>query len=344
MSKAVSFLYLQQEDVIACGGMDMAATMAAVEKAFSLYDRGQVIEPQAPVIRWGGLEGRRVTMHPAWLGGEEEVMGIKWIPSNPENPITLGLPRSNALTIINDPHSGYPLAVMDGKLISDMRTGAVAGVGTRYLARPGADTVALLGAGPIARTQLMALQVALPAIRQVRIYDVRRENATRFTDQESARLGLAPEVFVITKSAQEAVSGADVICGATNVGLNDRYLEPGWLRPGALMINTSINDPTFDLVQQANLVVVDSRKQFQAEDTVLRACKDAGLIDPEQVAEIGAIINGRQRGRRSPDDVILFSPLGMGMNDIINAKRVYENALRLGRGISLKLWDNPVWV
>lgn len=344
MSQSVTFLYLQQEDVIACGGLDMAATMAAVEKAFSLYDRGEVMEPQAPVIRWGGLEGRRVTMHPAWVGGDQDIMGIKWIPSNPENPVKLGLPRSNALTIINDPHSGYPLAVMDGKVISDMRTGAVAGVGARYLARPGADTVALLGAGPIARTQLMAVHVALPVIRQVRVYDTRQENAARFADEESQRLGLTRGAFFLAESAKEAVSGADVVCGATNAGLKDRYLEPGWLRPGTLLVNTSVNDPTFAVVQEADLVVVDSHKQFQAEGTVLVACKDAGLLDPDQVVEIGSIINGEHPGRNSPEDLILFSPLGMGMNDIINAKRVYENALEMGKGVHLKLWDAPVWV
>ncbi len=190
----------------------------------------------------------------------------------------------------------------------------------------------------------MAVHAALPGIRQVRVYDIQPEHARRLAEQEGPRLGLTSAAFVLAGSAREAVYEADVICTATNVSVQERYLEPGWLRPGALVVNTSTNDPSFALVQQADLVAVDSRKQFQAEGTVLVACREAGLLDPARVVELGAIVNGRHLGRQSPDDVILFSPLGMGMHDIVNAKRIYENAHRLGKGVTLKLWDAPVWV
>ena len=108
MSRAVKFLYLTQEQVIECGGLDMVQTMEAVEKVFSLLDAGECIEPHAPSIRWGGLNDRRISMHPAYVGGDVQVAGIKWIPSNPENPIKRNMPRSNGVTILNDPETGLP--------------------------------------------------------------------------------------------------------------------------------------------------------------------------------------------------------------------------------------------
>ena len=82
MSRAVKFLYLTQEQVIECGGLDMDQTMASVEKVFRLLDDGECIEQQAPFIKWNGLHGRRVSMHPAYIGGDVQVTGIKWSPSN----------------------------------------------------------------------------------------------------------------------------------------------------------------------------------------------------------------------------------------------------------------------
>jgi len=133
MSNPVKFLYLQQEDVIACGALDIAEVIQAVEKVYALHEQGQCIEPEAPLISWDGPHGRRILAHPAWVGGDVDVAGIKWIPSNPENPRKRGMPRASAIIILNDPETGYPLAVMDGTVISAARTGAATGVGAKYL-------------------------------------------------------------------------------------------------------------------------------------------------------------------------------------------------------------------
>lgn len=222
MSRAVKFLYLTQEQVIECGGLDMAQTIAGVDKAFRLLDNSECIEPQAPIIHWGSIYDRRISMHPAYIGGDVQVTGIKWIPSNPENPIKRNMPRSNAITILNDPETGFPLAVMDGTVISAMRTGAVVGVGARYLARPGAEVVGLIGAGVINRTQLMALHAVLKHIRQVKLFDLIPAKAHTFATEMHARLGLK---IVVVDSTRAAIEGADIVAPATNVGPADRYIQ-----------------------------------------------------------------------------------------------------------------------
>jgi ornithine cyclodeaminase len=135
MSRSVGFIYLQQEDTIACGGLDMPRIIEAVESVYALHERGECIEPEAPLIAWAGPEGKRILTHPAWVGGDVNVAGIKWIPSNPENPRKRGMPRASAIIILNDDETGYPLAVMDGTIISAARTGAATGVGAKYLAK-----------------------------------------------------------------------------------------------------------------------------------------------------------------------------------------------------------------
>lgn len=340
MSRAVKFLYLTQEQVIECGGLDMAQTIEAVEKVFRLLDEGECIEPQAPIIKWNGLHGRRVSMHPAYIGGDVQVSGIKWIPSNPENPVKRNMPRSNGITILNDPETGYPLAIMDGTAISAMRTGAVVGVGAKYLARPDAEVVGLIGAGVINRAQLMALHESLKHLRLAKLFDLVPAKAQAYAGEMSERLGL--EIRVV-ESPQAAVEGADVVAPATNVGREDRYIRAKWIKPGTYLANLSVNDYTFDAVLACDKIVVDNKKQLQMEEAVLTDLIAEGLVRADDIVEFGAVVNGKAPGRTDEDERVFFSPLGMGIEDLINAKRVYDDARRRGIGTELELWHEPVW-
>ena len=119
--------------------------------------------PPKVMITWSdgpGTEERdgRIMAMPAYIGGEFDVAGLKWIPSVPDNPERNGLPRANALVLLSDRATGLPLAVMDGTVVSAMRTGAVTGLAVRHLAVPGSRVACLLGAGVLAHTQLDALR------------------------------------------------------------------------------------------------------------------------------------------------------------------------------------------
>jgi ornithine cyclodeaminase len=268
------------------------------------------------------------------------VTGIKWIPSNPENPIKRGMPRSNALTILNDPETGFPLAVMDGTVISAMRTGAVVGVGAKYLARPGAEIVGLIGAGVINRTQLMALHTSLKQLRLARLFDLVPEKAQAFAAELGEQLGL--EIQVVD-SAQAAIEGADVVAPATIVGPDDRYIQPEWIKKGAYLANLSVNDYTPGAVLICDKLVVDHKKQLGRPGPILSDMVTEGLIEADDLVEIAAIVNGKEPGRTRDDECIFFSPLGMGIEDLINAHRVYQEARRRGIGQELELWHEPLW-
>jgi len=171
----VSLLFLNQEEVIKCGGFDMSKILPDIEKFFSLEATGKVILPSKTILRWGDVKSEetkgRINCMPAYVGGDVNMPGIKWIGSAPLNPSKYNLPRASALTILNDPDNLFPVAVMDGTLISAMRTGAVTGVGAKYLARSNSEIVGLIGAGVQNRTQLMALEKVLKNIKKVFIYE-----------------------------------------------------------------------------------------------------------------------------------------------------------------------------
>ncbi|WP_299095421.1 ornithine cyclodeaminase family protein [uncultured Metabacillus sp.] len=216
-SKKVGFLYLSQEDCIEAGGLNMDGTLEAIQKSFELHGRNDVIQPSKPVIRWGGPEteetrGRIMTM-PSYLGGDIDVAGMKWIPSMPENPKKIGQPRASAIIILSDPHNGFPLAIMDGTIVSAMRTGAATGIAAKYLANPDSRTVGIIGAGVQSRTQLMAVtSVFKNQIEQIKVFDLNEEKTRQFAKEMQLELNVN---VVNAASAEEAIRDSDIVITAT---------------------------------------------------------------------------------------------------------------------------------
>src|SRR3954470_19025323 len=252
-----SFLFLSQEDVVAAGGTDMPAIVEVIERAFRIKAAGEVFMPPKVMITWSDepgteeLHGRIMAM-PAYVGGEFDVAGLKWIPSVPDNPARRGLPRANALVLLSDRETGLPLGVMDGTIVSAMRTGAVTGVAAKHLAAAGASAVCLLGAGVLAHTQLDALRAVLPGLREVRVFDPALDRLHRFCERQSGATGL---VVRPCAGAEEAVRGAQVVVPATMAV--EPTFAPDWLHEGVTVVLVSSLDGPPELHAATDLLVVD---------------------------------------------------------------------------------------
>src|ERR1700756_776468 len=168
--RAIEFLYLDQEAVLEAGLLDMPRAMEVVGRAQALFVQGQVRHPHKVVLRQGETaeseEQGRFNALFASIGGPIRAMGMKWIGSFPANR-ERGLPRASALIILNCPETGMPVAVMDGTLISAMRTGAMTALGVRYLAPRKTRKIGMIGAGVQSRTQILGLFTALPDVEEI---------------------------------------------------------------------------------------------------------------------------------------------------------------------------------
>ncbi len=357
-NRSVEFLYLQQEDCVKAGGYDMKGTMQATERSFFLHGKKDFIQPGKPVIRWGGPEteettGRIMSM-PSFVGGaqydrelEEKGMigpvntsGIKFIPSKPHNPEKYNLPRANAIIIITDPDTLMPACIMDGTLVSAMRTGAASGVAAKYLARKGSKVMGLVGASVQGITQTMAVKEGVPTLETCKVFDLNRATCEKFV-REMKKLGVALD-FQIVDSAREAFEDSDVICTATMA--KEPYVNGDWYKEGALHCEISFWDTPPEALTVMDFVVVDDWYQVKHHgvDVAWRAVRD-GIIPEERIlGNLGEIVVGEKQGRTDDAQRIFFNPIGMGIHDLSEAHRVYENAKRMGIGQPLKLWDNPV--
>ena len=333
-------LFLSQEDVVVAGGLEMDACLATIEETLVLHQRGQTILPQKSALHWGnGLDtderdGRIMAM-PAYVGGSIGMAGIKWIPSVPKNPAR-GLPRGIGVILLSDPDTGLPLCFMDGTVISAMRTGAVSGLAARALA-PKARVIAVYGAGVQPRTQLLALERTLPALEEIRLYDPNREQIARFVERESP--GRPP--IVPHDDPREAARSADILVAATMAPAP--YIGADWFEPGMLILSVSSHDPTVEAIAAADLVVTDdlAHETYHPSRPLARA-EAAGVL-ADAVVALGAILSGDHPGRTRPDERILVSPVGLGIEDVAWATAVYRRAHDLGLGRRQRLWNEPIW-
>jgi len=334
MSKqAHSIRYLTAAEVDAAGA-DMALAIECVAEVLSLHERGQVNLPSKVVLDLDERRHGRINAMPAYVGGSAHLCGIKWIAGFPNNPVRHNLPRANALIVLNDAETGMPLAIMEGTHISALRTGAVTGVGARYLARKDSRTAGLIGAGVQARTQLDALRAILPDLDHVRIFDLRREACDAFV--EYCRRQHPAVTVEIVDSPEQAVREADVVVTATVA--DEPIVKADWLAPGVLFAHVgSYQEEEEAVILQADKVVVDIWEEVLHRHTPLLAQMfEAGKIDASRIhANIGQIINGEMPGREADDERIFFSPLGLGSEDVAVAARIYRLAVEKDLGTLL---------
>lgn len=341
MDSKVEFIYLSQEDVRGTR-IDMVNVIDTVERVLSLHDEGQVNLPSKVILDLGERERGRINAMPAYLGGDFDICGIKWIAGFPPNPVKFGIPRAHALLILNDAWTGVPLAIMDCTYISAMRTGAVTGVGVKYLANRDSEVVGIIGCGVQAKSQIMAIKAVLPSVKLLKGYDIRREASDQFAKWVSQELGIEARSVA---TAREAVEDADIIVTVTVA--DEPIVKDAWLKKGSLFVHVgSYQEEEEQVIYHSDKIVVDLWEEVLHRGTPLLAkLYKAGRIKGEKIyANIGEIIRGKKAGRTNKNERIFFSPLGLGSEDVAVGTLVYREAKKRGLGVTLKLWDSPAFV
>jgi thiomorpholine-carboxylate dehydrogenase len=277
------------------------ALIAAMERALAAFSAGRVLQPVRNMLPIE--EGRRyLGVMPAVA---EDAMGAKLVSFYPGNEGT-GMPTHMATILLFRPDTGEPLAAMDGRLITEMRTAAVSAAATKRLAGPDSHVLALLGSGVQAAAHLEALRLVRP-IDEVRVWSRNPEHARRFAEAHGAR----------AVAAETAVRDADIVVTATNA--RAPILSGAWLKPGAHINAVGSPRPDWrelDDAAMANTLVVDSR------DAVLKESGDVILSGAPIAAEIGEIFAGTKTVPAGATTV--FKSVGLAVEDIAAARLVYD--------------------
>ncbi len=285
----------------------MADLIPAMEKALIDLSAGKVTQPVRSVIKVDvaaatGFLGLMPALTPDGLG----LKAVTFYPSNAER----GIPTHMATIFLVDPETGTPLTIMDGRLITEMRTAAVSAVATKLLAPADAKILAILGSGVQAHSHVEALQL-VRRFEEIRVWSHTSEHAKRF----------AREIGAKATSAEEAVRGADVIVTVTNS--KTPVLKGTWLKAGCHVNAIGACRPDWrelDDEAMSNVVFVDSR------EGALNESGDVILSGAKIYAELGEALAEKVPSRAN--ETTIFKSLGMAVEDIAAAMLVYRSATR----------------
>jgi alanine dehydrogenase len=323
-----SLLVLNRQDVLDL--LPLNDCIEAVELAFRAHALGEL--PAAPGVLGTHLQDGGLHVKTAALGTDPCYVAAKANANFPNNPARFGLPTIQGLLLLFDGRRGTPLAVMDAREITALRTAAASAVAARYLARADSQRIAFIGCGIQARRHLEALALVRPIIRAF-AFDTNPEAVAGFTD--SAR-NQGIEVTA-TASVAEAVAAADICI--TSTPSRRAIVTAPMLHPGLFLAAVGADNPDKHeldpLVFRAASIVVDLLDQAATMGDLHHAL-DAGVVTRTDVgAELGQVVAGQRPGRGSPDEIIVFDSTGTALQDVAAAVVVYQRALHDGRGTRL---------
>ena len=310
-------LFLTEEDIGSLLTMD--AAIEALEEAFQHQAAGTALNSPRRRIRMGGG-----MLHFMAAGDRSTgVTGMKWYG---------GFGGGMRFHVqLSDSETGELLAVMEANRLGQVRTGAASGVATKYMARADARTVAMIGSGYQAETQLEAICRVRP-VERVRVFSRTPERRNAFAARMAAGLGI--EVTAVA-SAEDCVADADVVAVITSA--TSPVLKGEWLPEGVHVNAAGVNhwlrrELDGRAVARANFIVADDVEQARLECADLIHPVEQGELTWQRVRELWEVVSGSAAGRTAPNDITLFESQGIALEDIAAGYHVYRLAQERGVG------------
>lgn len=311
--------------------LPMRETIEAMKHAFAALSAGDADIPLRTALSIPGQKATALFM-PAYVRNEtheNSALTIKIATLFPNNAL-VKLPYIQAALLVMDAATGQMLALLEGSVLTAVRTGAAGGAAADLLARADSQTVAIFGAGVQARTQLEAV-CAVRKIEKVWVYAPNVQQVQTFVAEMSSRLNAT---LVPTTSPRQALAGADIVCAATTTTtplFDDADLRAGTHVTGVGSFTPAMIEIPPETVARAR-VVVDSRAACQAEAGEIIRAVQQGLFNWQNAVEFGEIVLGTQPGRSSQEQITFFKSVGVAVQDALAAQLALRNAKKLGLG------------
>jgi len=311
-------LLISEEEVASL--LTMEDALEVVELAFREHARGYAQMPPKVYLNFQEHNGDLRTM-PAYLERLNIAM-VKVVNVHPDNTNKFGMPTVMATILLLDPQNGQLMAIMGGRTITAMRTGAAGGIAAKYLAIKDPETICFIGAGIQARTQLSALSLVFPNLRDIRVWDIRPEAANTFAAEIKNRARAAETV-------QAAAQGANII--VTTTPSTKPLILNEWVADGTHINCIGADAPGKEELDPGILkrskIVVDDWTQASHSGEINVPVSMGILFRENMWAELGQVVAGLKPGRSAPNEITVFDSTGLAIQDATTAELVYRKAL-----------------
>jgi len=311
----------------------MKDVMKAVEEAFLELAELGTKSPQRTIVEMREYNGHMLFM-PAYLQRSKS-LSLKVVGVYPDN-IKRGLETTSSILCLINPETGTPLAIMDGKYITAMRTAAMTAIAAEHLARRGVDSIGVIGAGVQAEYQLRGI-LEVRSAKRVYVYDILAERSRRFAEKIKGELGLMAQV---EESANDVASKSDILIVATTSKqpvFDGRVLAKGvhvasigWVGPDGRELDTTT-------VKRAK-VVVDTKEGVLSESGDILIPIREGAITVDHIwCELKDLVSNRKKGREDEEEITLWKSVGVGVADAAAAKLAYQKAQEMRVGLWVEI-------
>ena len=311
--------------------LTMPDALEYVEEAYKQISLGNALVPQRIAIT-DPAPGLTLIM-PGIIGGKMNALATKIVSVYKQNPEKYNMPTVLAKVMVQDINTGDIVGIMDGSLITAMRTGAATGVSVKYIARKNSTTMGIYSAGVQARKQVSAVFWGLnEKLEKCKVYDLKKEVAYGFKKELENELGIEIE---IVNSGDDLLTDTDIIVAATTSTIplfsGDKVAEGthissiGAHAPEARELDSMI-------IKRASVLTAGLKEACLAEAGDYIIPINEGVIRENDIISIGEIINGNISGRTSDSEITVFKSVGISAQDVAVGKLVYDRALKEGIG------------
>ena len=333
-------LFLKQEDVVKAGLLDMKQIIEVTEKTYSMLCKGQIKNPPKTNTSIPDKENWQSFFNsmPCYIGGDVHIAGVKWAAESKKNATIPGIPYGIDISILSDPETVLPFCILDGTLITAMRTSAVGGVLAKYAAPSNATTATLVGAGVIGRTMVSAIHEALPQIKTMYLCDLDVAKAEEIAQEYSEKLGVE---IIPTSDSKGSALKSQLIVGETTA--RTPIIDKSWLTPGCGLVTMHSGEVCEEVFLSADGVAADYWTQLKKHVNPLAKLTQEGKLDEANIIDLSELVLGEKKLRTSDDQFVAAASMGLGALDIMIAYQMYLNACEKGIGTKVNLWDKPLW-
>jgi ornithine cyclodeaminase len=320
-------IYLNEKDILKMG-VTWEETIDTIEKAVWSLNEKDYAQPVKPYLRYRDLVNRIIAM-PAFVGGDVDLAGIKWIASFPGN-IDNNIPRAHSVVIINQSDTGVPIAIINTALLSVIRTSSVTGLMVRHFlkTRPMEKiNVGMTGWGPIGRYHFkMVTELLQDKVSKVCIYDLRG------VDKDLVESDYKDKITV-ADNWQDAHRDADIFMTCTVSKAPYINEKP---KPGSLQLNVSLRDYTVDYYDFTKAIIVDDWEEVCREKTDIEMMHLEKGLQEEDTKTIADVVCNNCMADYPADEAVMFNPMGMAVFDIATAGYYLDRARTTGVGQELE--------
>ena len=305
----------------------MEDAIEAVKEAFIVHSEGSVKVPLRINIRSDKYNGNMLFM-PAYCE-KKDAASLKIVSVYPDNK-EKNLPSTPAQVLLIDPTTGIVLSIMDGTHITALRTGAASGAAFSVLAKSECKTGALIGTGTQAAMQLEAMIVSKNP-KLVKVYSRNKDRLNNFVKNMSTKFKSKAVELVACESADAAVKDADILITATN---SDRPLfsvescKPGLTISAVGSFTRQMQELDTTVLKKASKIYYDDKEAMLEEaGEIIKALENRDIDEKKFSGSLGEALAGKIKLRENDEEIIVFKSVGLGTQDLVTAKKVYDNAI-----------------